>query len=181
MGILQLWSQVVGETAGHSAWYEEYGSGDCGGALERELFSHSMRPLAKSKLLSRLFLALVAKAPQISYPLLMNGKSPGELGDEGIPICIFAAVHLDEGLKDSAANRCTIPRRAWVCHMLLKGNMKWNINDFQRLESKQSGWEHCFWSSIVHIVAWLVTAWPLPAYLTSLILRVLNKKMKIIS
>lgn len=45
----------------------------------------------------------------------------------------------------------------WVCHMLLKGNMKWNINDFQRLESKQSGCEHCFWSSMVHILAWLVT------------------------
>lgn len=86
-------------------------SSDYGGALERELFSHSVRPLAKSKLLSRLFLALLAKAPQINYPLLMSGKSLGELGGGAIPICIFAAMLLDKVFKDSPANRCAIPRR----------------------------------------------------------------------
>ena len=66
-------------------------------------------------------------------------EEPG-LRDWGIPICVFTAGHLGKDFEDFTANRCAIPRRVFgFCCMLLKVNMKWNINDFQRLDSRVIG------------------------------------------
>lgn len=84
------------------------------GALEKELFSHNMRPPAKSKSLSSIIWAV--DASQISYLFFFLN---------GIPVCVLVAGLLDKDLENSAVNRCTIPRRAFgFCHMLLKGNKK---------------------------------------------------------
>lgn len=83
----------------------------------------------------------VASAIQISYPpALVEWKNLEELRDWGIPICVFTAVHLGKDLEDFTTNRCAIPRRVFgFCCMLLKVNMKQNINDFQRLDSRVIG------------------------------------------
>lgn len=124
-----------------------------------------------------------------THPPWLNGKnlrgsSPplwmGELRAWGILICVFAAVHLDKGLEGSAANRCTIRRRVFgVCCMLLKVSMKCNIIDFQRLASRVIKEIVSEVQLPMSWLGWLLSVWPLPSYLTSLILWVLIRKMKI--
>lgn len=80
--------------------YEEYGPGEWQ-ALEKKLFSHDRKTQAKRKPLSSVIWAVAASASQICYLFLLNG----------IPICVCAAGHFGKNLEDSAANRCTMPRK----------------------------------------------------------------------
>lgn len=119
---------------------EDYFLSDNGEALERELCPYNMTPQAKCKSLSSLIQVIIASAPLISYPLLLNGKNPRKLRGWWISICVIAAVHLDKGLEDSAVNRCTIqiPRRGFgFCYILLKGDIIWNSRDFQSLGHRE--------------------------------------------
>lgn len=107
--------------------YEEYGPGGYGGTLDRELFCHNMRPpgIKTSHVPAFFRLSWPMLPKSTTYLPWVNGKNPGELRGWGIPIWVFAAVRLDKGLKDSAANRCMIPKTGFgFCLMLLKTNMK---------------------------------------------------------
>lgn len=102
---------------------------------ERELFSQSMKPPAKSKSPASLFVAAVANAPLISSPLCLMWRTQDHWEDGRVP-----AVSLPQcawTCLKTAAIRCAIPRKSLgFCHMLQKGSMKWNINDFQRLDTR---------------------------------------------
>lgn len=94
-------------------------------ALERELVSPIMRPLVKSKSFSSVISVVGASASQISYLFWLKG----------IPICVCPAGHLNKKTENSAANKCTIPRRGlFVClffHLLLKGTISQNITVYR--------------------------------------------------